>query len=457
MFGDILRYYDNYFLNDASETQYVVPPSYSSSLQLITYNLISMKCIDIDLGYEQTIEVPLFKRKSISFLLGAGFSAPMGYPIGNDMNNGLLKFSEKKYIAFSPSGSLVSFKDEQASQNHVEKLINIHQKYFTFCKRLIWEYAKTHNNKFDYELFYDFIKSDEIKEKRYQVLCEDLLDKFDSFEDYLFNIPHIYNQMTEYLLKDRNGKNRYDNEPFKINNVEGYNGFLHYLSLLRHKYIINVHTLNHDLLFESFNNTGYINSNISDGFDEFGSEYYGKLMHDNRIYHCRLERYTGRYNTPIRLFKLHGSLDYVPFYKKNGKGFMVPDKYIKIKWGMGAGDIMKSRKHKNGYNESPFVYHADFLTGTTSKIQRYNEPLLFKKLFKRFKKNLRDAEQLIIIGYGCKDKEINEIIKENFDYQNKSSFIIDKYAGNQVVEFGKEINAVIHMTDLDSINSKLFI
>lgn len=28
--------------------------------------------------------------KSISLLLGAGFSAPMGYPIGNDLNEKLL-------------------------------------------------------------------------------------------------------------------------------------------------------------------------------------------------------------------------------------------------------------------------------------------------------------------------------------------------------------------------------
>ena len=402
------------------------------------------------------METPLSERKSISILLGAGFSAPKGYPIGNGMNENLLNFDHKN-VFFSPSGNLSICTNGYETEYPKNNIWNIHQKYFMFCKRLIKEYAIAHDNNFDYEQFYDFIKSDEIKEKRYQVLCDDLLDKYGSFEDYLFNLPHIYNQMTEYLLKDRNGKNRYDDEPFKINNVEGYNGFLHYLSQLSHKYIINVHTLNHDLLFESFNNTGYINSNISDGFDEFGSEYYGKLMHDNRIYHCRLERFTGRYNTSIRLFKLHGSLDYVPFYKKTDNGLMIPDKYIKIKWGIGAGDIMKSRKHKNGYDESPFVYHADFLTGTTSKIQRYNEPLLFKKLFKRFNKNLRDAEQLIIIGYGCKDKGINEIIKENFDYQHKPAFIIDKYAGNQVVEFGKEINAVIHMTDPNSINSKLFI
>lgn len=415
-----------------------------------------MRNLDIDLGDNKQEEQLLVKNKSISFLLGAGFSAPKGYPIGNGMNNGLLNFDDKD-VDFSPSGEFVISKNGRKPQFQIEGVYNVHQKYFIFCKRLIKEYSIAHDGKFDYELFYDFIKSDEVKEKRYQVLCDDLLSEFESFEYYLFNVPHIYNQMVEYLLKDREGKNRYDDEPFKINNVDWYNGFLDYLSQLSHEYIINVHTLNHDLLFESFNNTGYINNSISDGFDEYGSEYYGKLIHDNRTYHCRLERYTSRYNTPIRLFKLHGSLDYVPFYREVENGFMIPDKYVKIKWGIGASDIMKSRKSKIGYDVSPFEYHADFLTGTTSKIQRYNEPLLFKKLFKRFKKNLRQADKLIIIGYGCKDEGINEIIKECFDYNHKPSFIVDKYAGEGVVEFGKSINAVLHKIDIDSIYSGLFI
>lgn len=416
---------------------------------------MNMKNWDIDLGDEQIEEIPLSGRKTISILLGAGFSAPKGFPIGNEMNNGLLNFDDTN-VDFSPSGELAISTDGQKPQFQTEGVHNVHQKYFIFCKRLIKEYAKARNGDFDYELFYDFIKSNEAKEKRYRVLCDDLLGEFESFENYLFNVSHIYNQMAEHLLKDREGKNRYDDEPYKIGNVEGYNGFLNYLSQLSHQYIINVHTLNHDLLFESFNNTEYINGSISDGFDEYGSEYYGELIHDNRTYHCRLERYTNRYNTAIRLFKLHGSLDYVPFYRKIGNGFMIPDKYVKIKWGMGTGDIMKSRKSKIGYDISPFEYHADFLTGTTSKIQRYNEPLLFRKLFKRFKKNLRQAEKLIIIGYGCKDEGINEIIKEYFDYHNKPSFIVDKYAGDMVVEFGKDINATLHKIDIESINANLF-
>lgn len=410
----------------------------------------------IDLGEEEH-ELPLAGRKSISLLLGAGFSAPMGYPIGNDMNDGLLNFDDRT-LDFSPAGNLASSTDGTKPMFQMGGIYNNHQKYFLFCKRLINEYAIAHGNKFDYEEFYDFIKTDEVKEARYQSLCNDLLNGTESYEHYLCNVSHIYNQMAAHLLKDKEGKSWYDDEPYKVNFFDGYKGFLTYLSELSKEFIVNVHTLNHDLLFESFNNTGFINGSISDGFDEYGSDYYGKLFANNRTYHCRLERYKGRYSSPIRLYKLHGSLDYVPYYRQNEYGCMIPENYVKIKWGIGAGDIMKSRKSKIGFDISPFEYHADFLTGTTSKIQRYNEPLLFRKLFKKFRKNLREAEKLIIIGYGCKDKGINEMIIENFDFSHKQSFIVDAYAkeGSQVDSFKEEIHAKLHRVQIDDIEKSLF-
>ena len=412
---------------------------------------------DIDLGDKIEPELPLAGRKSVSILLGAGFSAPIGYPIGNDMNNGLLNFNDSK-INFALSGELAISTDDTKAIFQMNEAYNNHQKYFVFCKRLIKEYADAHDNTFDYELFYDFIKTEEAKQERYQRLCDDLLEEHENYEHYLFNIPHIYNQMVAHLIKDRDGKSWYDDEPFKMNYYDGYNGFLTYLSELSREFIVNVHTLNHDLLFESFNKTGFINGNISDGFDEYGSKYYGKLTDNNRTYHCRLERYKGRYNTPIRLYKLHGSLDYVPFYRQNEYGWMIPENYVKIKWGIGAGDIMKSRKSKIGYDISPFEYHADFLTGTTSKIKRYNEPLLFRKLFKKFRKNLRDADKLIIIGYGCKDEGINEMIKEDFDYKHKKVFIIDAYAkeDSQVYKFKDEIHAKLLKVEINDVIKVLF-
>lgn len=408
----------------------------------------------IDLDKEDN-EIPQVGRKSISILLGAGFSAPKGYPIGNDMNEGLLHFDDST-LDFSPGGSLTTSTDGMKPKFQMDGFFNNHQKYFMFCKRLIKEYTVAHGNKFDYEEFYDFIKSDDVRQKRYQSLCFDLLSEYETFDHYLSNVSHIYNQMAAHLLKDGEGKSWYDGEPFKLNFFDGYNGFLTFLSQLSKEYIVNVHTLNHDLLFESFNRTGFINGNISDGFDEYGSEYYGKLIHDDVTYHCRLERYTGRYTKPIRLYKLHGSLDYVLFYRIDTNGFMIPEKYVKIKWGIGTGDIMKGRKSKFGYDISPFAYHSDFLTGTTSKIQRYNEPLLFKKLFKKFKNNMQNAEKLIIVGYGCKDEGINELIQKNFDFRNKPSYIIDKYAGEKVERFAEDIRATICKVDIDNVKSNLF-
>ena len=47
---------------------------------------------------------------SISFLIGAGFSAPKGYPTGRTLNSLILN-SKNENIAFHTSGSLVINKD----------------------------------------------------------------------------------------------------------------------------------------------------------------------------------------------------------------------------------------------------------------------------------------------------------------------------------------------------------
>lgn len=62
---------------------------------------------DVDFDDEQEIKLPLSNRQSIAILLGAGFSAPKGYPIGNDMNENLLNFDDSA-LDFAPCGSLVT-------------------------------------------------------------------------------------------------------------------------------------------------------------------------------------------------------------------------------------------------------------------------------------------------------------------------------------------------------------
>src|SRR5690606_37227976 len=87
--------------------------------------------------------------RSISFLLGAGFSAPIGYPIGNQLNEALLNCRVKDFY-FSTDGRLyVPQKDwEPGYRSHFDL-------EFEFCLDLI-QFYRTRANYFDYEEFYDF-------------------------------------------------------------------------------------------------------------------------------------------------------------------------------------------------------------------------------------------------------------------------------------------------------------
>ena len=108
-----------------------------------------MSKLKIDFDGESNNETPLYQRKSVSVLLGAGFSAPMGYPVGNGLSKGLLNF-EENLVDFAPSGELAISTDGQKPQFQLYGIRNFHQKRFEFCKRLIKEYYVAHNNMFDY-------------------------------------------------------------------------------------------------------------------------------------------------------------------------------------------------------------------------------------------------------------------------------------------------------------------
>lgn len=372
------------------------------------------------------------KPKHISFLLGAGFSAPMGYPTAAILDEELLSFENNANVYFSAEGRIV----EDEVQYCVDTAIQNHfQRKFMLCKKLIKEYNNARTGKFDYEEFYDFLRGEEVNELRYRSLFDDKNPYGETYEDSLRALPDIYNQMVMSLLKDKEGKHDYN--IFHVGNVEGYNGFLHALSELSRDYVVDVHTLNHDLLFESFNKNDIIGGKISDGFDEFGSEYYGKLNFEECEYHCRLEKFTNRYCTPIRLYKLHGSRDYVRYYRSSG-AFKVPDNYVKLKRLISPGDIIRSIKSKREYDDS-FEINTFCMTGMVSKQNLYNEPLMVRKLFKRFRSNLHKAELLIVIGYGCRDEGINEIIRENC--KGKQVIVIDVGTSDAVQQFVNKMNA----------------
>ena len=400
--------------------------------------------IFIDKGYDEDDTIPVDQRESVAFLLGAGFSIPMGYPTGSDVNHGILSFDEQP-VAFSPAGELESGTDGTKPDFGYQ---NIYDKGFSLCKELIAAYNQK-STFFDYEQFMDVLQSRDLSTE-YASIFDKYVDDFNTTYSLAGRLPDIYSQMVAHLLKDVNGKSCYEGMPTHIGPyLDGprvsYNSFLQYLSKLKKEYLVNIHTLNHDLFLESFNRSDYINGDISDGFDDFGSRYYGRLHivgHDS--YRCRLERYSGRYyGKPIRIYKLHGSLNYVIMHRDSGYG-LVDDCEVKIRDGMSLMDLERERSRKNGYDNDFFSYHADFLTGATTKIAYYHRSGFYKKMFRKFKNNLIRAKALVVIGYGGKDNGINDYLFNYFDFHNKPCFIIDPYISHnaQLMALADKMNAV---------------
>lgn len=402
------------------------------------------KLVDmLDLGEEFPDIKPLEQRESVTFLLGAGFSIPMGYPTGAAVNKSILDFVNQP-VAFSPAGEMATGINGTKPDFGYE---NNYDKEFSLCKELIEAYNKK-VDEFDYEQFMDVLRSKDL-----YVDYASIIDKYvsDTVTPYSLagNLPDIYSQMVAHLLKDSNNKSWYEGLPNHIGPYltgprSSYNSFLQYVAKLKKEYLVNIHTLNHDLLLESFNRSEYFNGDMSDGFDDFGSRYYGRLHVPERdSYLCRLERYTGRYyGKPIRLYKLHGSLNYVMMHRESKIG-LVEDCEVKFRYGMGLMDLYRERSKKRGYDNDYYSYHADFLTGTTSKMAYYHRSKFYKKMFRKFKNNLIRAKALIVIGYGGKDEGINDYLLSYFDYCNKPCYFVDPYLSqnDQLMALANKMNA----------------
>jgi hypothetical protein len=386
--------------------------------------------------------------KSISLLLGAGFSAPQGYPVGNDLNKNILGCKADGF-KFNNIGTM----NKISAGSHQQDERNNYDAEFEFCIDLIHFYDEN-IEPFDYEKFYDFIISeapDSLNIKGY--FQNKTYVHGSNLTQLLYSAKRNLTLLVSHFLKDDFDKGWYDDEPYLGSDTwPGYTGILNCLELIGENFDVNVHTLNHDLFFERLCNSKWIDNNYSDGFEEFGSPYFGELRANSRRYMCRLEYYTGNYPNKFKLFKLHGSRDYVPFYLRNG-GI---DNYIKTRHGIGFMNLFKDVFTTNGekkYEECWINYHSDFLTGTTSKIERYEDPLLYKKLFKHFKNNLKEAEKLIIIGYGAKDTEINKLLLKHFDFSNKPSFIIDPYPGDAVRKLQDKLGAKLIQKELEFVSN----
>ena len=379
-----------------------------------------------------------------SFLLGAGFSVNQGYPTANDLNSQIKNINPDNFT-IDGEGNL--FNLPEAKDDPFWYFSDARKKYF--IKEVIQFYLGE-NKEFDYEEFYDFLmNSSLLKRDEFKAICKQFRDKYNikteekdiefGNRELISKSIKLMNQIIQIMLVDKDGKNFYEPSVHQMKPLPSeYTGFLQLLEKVGEDSVVHVHSLNHDILFETFNHSDWINGGLSDGFEELGSKFYGRIE-DNKM--IRLNHFTNRYDHRFNLYKLHGSLDQFPFRHQDGSD----TEYIKIKNRVSTSNLYKEVKDREGnYNyENDFTnYYPDFLSGTTHKITRYKEGY-YKEVFEHFVNNLKRSDRLIIVGYGCKDSKINELILENFDFESKKAVIIDPFPSDDVKSFGEKINAMI--------------
>ncbi len=384
----------------------------------------------------------------ISLLLGAGFSVNQGYPTGTELNEKITSLLPDDF--FICSEGTLQFKnrsDEDPCRNDSDFI------YKYFIPDLINFYINNINSTFHYEEFYDYyneILRHERIDENFNEFCNDFRKQYNTKTNnanILTKINLFFNQILFNFLVDKNGKHFYDNVHYSKPEFPGYTGFLNLLEMLGFNNIVHIHTLNHDIFFETFKDSSWLNGDLSNGYEELGSPFYGKIKDCGKI---RLPYFTNKYYGHYRLYKLHGSIDQFPFHTRDS-GVIG---YIKTKYGIDTTQLYKEVKDENGnykYINDWINYHSDFLSGTTSKIRRYGEPFYYMKVFSHFKKNLNNSEKLICIGYGCGDNEIDNIIESNFNFKEKTIFIVDPYPSEQTVKFINRFGAKLIMKSPENI------
>ncbi len=397
---------------------------------------------------------------NVSLLLGAGFSIPLGYPSANALNTKLVNLKPETF-SIQSDGTFIHLEIGEVDNGGNDTNF-IHKDFF--CESI--NYFATKFGQFNYEEYFDFLNENRDESHRDKEFDDFILDflKTNQYADNSnpeidYSVPLIdtairsINQAVKSFLVDSNGNQFYQDESLGFSNLPIHHGILTCIKELGKKYKkVDIHTLNHDVVFEAFNKSDYLNSELSDGFVELGSPYYYKLSYQGKYNknlnnrYLRISQFKNVYNKRFNLYKLHSSIDYFPFHNHYGTGVTQTIEFVKTNMNIIPSNLYKEQLNKNSeleYFNCWINYQPDFLSGKKSKIKRYGEPEYFKKVFEHFENNLKTSEMLIIVGYGCNDEEVNNIIYKNFPIGKKPVYITCKNQTPEIKDFINKTKAKV--------------
>lgn len=366
-----------------------------------------------------------------SFLLGSGFSVPKGLPKVGDINT---KFTSLRIIDFCINlDSTISFyKDGYEADDWFRRNERL------FFVEFIDDYCQNVINgvqNFQYEKFFDYYYSYYRGEENQTIenFCITFREKYNLSINLFSNsnlLLNFNNNFVQVLAEMLGRKEFYENNLSKTDNAP-YNDFILFLKyLIELGHTINIHTLNHDILFEHLVLCSDLRNEYSDGFSELGSPYYGKYSTDsagiNMVYKVRVRSFQNKFEKPLRLFKLHGSIDtyYFNLASPNVDKTRVKSEFNVLEF---YKEIKNPKDKELEYLKGTSNLYPDFLSGTTEKLRSYGNEY-YSIIFKHFEENLINTDKLIIIGYGGWDDGINKILLDKFLQKGIKVPVIDPFA-----------------------------
>lgn len=319
--------------------------------------------------------------KRIAFLLGAGASLKAGMPSTDEITKGVLS---GEVIKSNDSDRILIF------LNWLKAKIDL----FYFSR---WPYNST-----NYEDIYYIATQvhDSITGEFDNPAVQPLIDKIlpqvrplliDEENTVEKQLGVLAGKATEYIEEVVYNLLRKDPRHF---------GSLDYLACIKDARSeiskVDIFTLNHDTVLEEFLKN---DNEFTDGFHEpenknkFKYKFWKPDLYEANSF-------------KIRLFKLHGSVDWIPQkYDREDGTLEERARIVKPPF----GEIYKI-VDRNGNSLSRKAYGRPmFLIGTFNKMLKYSS-WIFADLFSRFWLSLPSAERLVASGYSFGDKGINNAI-----------------------------------------------
>ena len=344
-------------------------------------------------------------------LIGAGFSRNADYPSGNELNQHFFENMENRMLRMGSGEWMWDEYDDATSNNGRLNSEYLNTSYL--LSEFVEQYQKEFSKVFNYEEFYDFLKDrygnqeliEELSQKANERLKKDF--KIDDSSSHIIKEPDInhYNRVVEsfnYLIGDLLSRS--------YNRAEKKDLFKNFITYIQKYDEVHIFSLNHDLLIEYLLSENKVP--FSDGFGVNESPIRGEKDEILKIFN---NTYTER----IRLYKLHGSVDYYRFdemltegsiYRPTGKyWFFKPEGYYNKHYAKRVNVDTNEVVQKFNFNTVP-----QFLTGK-HKMDFVSSQHFYKELYGTFTECFQKCDELLVVGFSFADIHINAVIKSFID------------------------------------------